>query len=152
MTTVRRMGFNDMVRMRLGIGLIILFALISNMRLLGGAVHSLAALTQPDEITEYEARFRQLKEILPPYARVGYVTDAPLQGVVHHGKSRSLPFKKYLLTQYALLPVIVLRDSHQPLVVGNFYSTNSVDVETTPGLTLIRDFGNGVMLFRSSPE
>jgi hypothetical protein len=143
---VRRMDFNDMVRMRLGVGLIILFALVSNMRLLGRAVHDLAALTQPDEITDYEGRFRQLKQVLPPYARVGYVADA------RPGEARSLPFKRYLLTQYALLPVIVLRGSHQPLVVGNFYSANGVDGETTRGLTLIRDLGNGVMLFRASPE
>ena len=147
---MRRIGFNDMIRMRIGVGLIILFALISN--LLGRAVHDLAALTQTDEITEYEARFRQLKQVLPPHARVGYVTDARPQGVVQDGNSRSLPFKRYLLTQYALLPVIVLRDSHQPLVVGNFYSANGVDGETTRGLTLIRDLGNGVMLFRASPE
>jgi hypothetical protein len=145
---VRRMGFNDMVRMRLGVCLIILFALVSNMRLLGRAVHDLTALTQPDEITEYEARFKQLKQVLPPHARVGYVTDARRQD----GESRSRPFMRYLLTQYALLPVIVLRDSHQPLIVGNFYSANGIDAETTRGLTLIRDFGNGVMLFRASPE
>ena len=145
---MRRMGFNDMVRMRIGVGLIILFALVSNMRLLGRAVHDLAALTQPDEITEYEARFKQLKQVLPPHARVGYVTDARRQD----GESRSRPFMRYLLTQYALLPVIVLRDSHQPLVVGNFYSANGIDGETTRGLTLIRDLGNGVMLFRTSPE
>jgi hypothetical protein len=140
------MGFNDMVRMRLGVCLIILFALVSNMRLLGRAVHDLAALTQPDEITEYEARFRQLKQVLPADARVGYVADA------RPGEARSQPFMRYLLTQYALLPVIVLRDSHQPLIVGNFYSANGIDGETTRGLTLIRDFGNGVMLFRASPE
>ena len=145
---MRRMGFNDMVRMRIGVGLIILFALVSNMRLLGRAVHDLAALTQPDEITEYEARFKQLKQVLPPHARVGYVTDARRQD----GESRSRPFMRYLLTQYALLPVIVLRDSHQPLIVGNFYSANGIDGETTRGLTLIRDLGNGVMLFRASPE
>jgi hypothetical protein len=63
-----------------------------------------------------------------------------------------LAFKRYLLTQYALLPAIVLADIQGALVVGNFEASDSRDSAATRGLTLIRDFGDGVMLFRRSAE
>jgi hypothetical protein len=50
------------------------------------------------------------------------------------------------------LPAIVLPDIRGGLVVGNFYSSNGIDSQATRGLMLIRDFGNGVMLFRTSSE
>ncbi|MGH7517657.1 MAG: hypothetical protein ACREOC_09340 [Gemmatimonadales bacterium] len=63
-----------------------------------------------------------------------------------------LAFKRYLLTQYALLPAMVLPGIHGQLTVGNFHSADGMDSTATRGLTLIRDFGNGVMLFRTSAE
>jgi hypothetical protein len=63
-----------------------------------------------------------------------------------------LAFKRYVLTQYALLPAIVLPGIHGALTVGNFDTAGGIDPEATRGRTLVRDFGNGVMLFRTAAE
>jgi len=135
----------------LALACLVLFALGSSVRLLGRAVHALRQLPSRDAIASYEARFRDLRPDLPPVARVGYVTDrdiGPGEGL----DAPRLAFKRYLLTQYALLPTIVLSDTQAGLVVGNFAAPGSPDSNATAGLSLIRDYGNGVMLFRSQAQ
>ena len=140
------------MRMRIGLFLIVIFALVFDIRWLRRAFHDRPGITRSDEVTQHESRFQQLKELLPPRTAVGYVTDPTPQGPASDDQLPRLAFKRYLLTQYALLPAIVLPGIQGALVVGNFYSSNGIDSEATRGLTLIRDFGDGVMLFRTSPE
>ncbi len=151
-----RMGGGDgsraAVRMRIGVGLLVGFALVSSVRLLGRAFRDRADIGRTDEITRYEARFRELRHVLPPRARVGYVTNPQPQRAVDGDQLARLAFKRYLLTQYALLPAIVLPGMHGALTVGNFHSADGIDSAATGGLTLIRDFGDGVMLFRAPAE
>jgi glycosyltransferase involved in cell wall biosynthesis len=137
---------------RIGLCLLVLFALVSGVRSLSRAFHDAAQISRPDEITQYETRFRELRRALPPYARVGYVTDRTPEDSGGGDDAPRLAFKRYLLTQYALLPTLVLPGIHGALAVGNFHSTTGFDTTATSGLTLIRDFGNGVMLFRASAE
>jgi len=144
-------GASHAVGMRIGLSLLVLFALVANVRLLGRAFHDLADTARRDEITRYEARFQELRQVLPSRALVGYVTDLRPQRADGDDGPR-LAFKRYLLTQYALLPAIVLADIQGALVVGNFEASDSRDSAATRGLTLIRDFGDGVMLFRRSAE
>lgn len=145
------MGLSPAVRMQIGLCLIVAFALLSDVRMVARAVRAVAGMASPDEITRHEARFRQLKQVLPPTS-VGYVTDRMAEHPVDADQRNRLAFKRYVITQYTLLPAIVFPDVHGPLVVGDFYSANGVDSEATLGLRLIRDFGDGVMLFRTSAE
>jgi hypothetical protein len=138
--------------MRIGLGLLVLFALVSDLRLLVRELHDLAAIAPPDEITRYEDRFRELRRVLPPRARVGYLADVTPPVSVAGDDPARLAFKRYVLTQYALLPTIVLPGNHGALTVGNFDSAGGIDPDATRGRTLVRDFGNGVMLFRTAAE
>jgi hypothetical protein len=140
------------VRMRIGLGLLLLFALGSSVRLLARAFDSFRDLRRPDEITRYEGRFQELRSALPRQARVGYVSGPVSQGPADGDDGPRLAFKRYLLTQYALVPVLVLPDVRGPLVVGNFGASAGIDSVAARGLTLIRDFGDGVMLFRTEAE
>jgi len=138
------------VRMRIGLGLIVLFALAADVRLLGRAFHDRAEIGRTDEITRYEARFGALRKVLAPYGRVGYLSDPVPPAPPAGSDIPRLAFKHHLLTQYALLPTMVLPGIGDTLAVGNFHSADGVDSAAIRGLTLIRDFGNGVMLFRTA--
>jgi GT2 family glycosyltransferase len=138
--------------MRIGLGLLVLFALVSDLRLLVRERRDLAASVPPDEITRYEDRFRELRRVLPPRARVGYLADVTPPASVAGEDPGRLAFKRYVLTQYALLPAIVLPGLHGALTVGNFDTAGGIDPEAIRGRTLVRDFGNGVMLFRTAAE
>jgi hypothetical protein len=142
----------DLYRMQIGLYLLVLFAFGSNLRLLVREFHEFADIARPDEITRYEARFRELRQVLASTPRVGYLTDVAPQGAAGGDEAPRLAFKRYLLAQYALLPTIVLPGTHDPLAVGNFDSVNGIDSEAIRGLRLVRDFGDGVMLFRTSGE
>jgi hypothetical protein len=97
------------------------------------------------KIGEQGARFQDLIPALPPTGIIGYVSDVPtnetLGAVLRDG------------AQYALAPRLVREQSLKPgaeWVIGNF--SKPLDV-TQFGrqreLTLVRDFGNGVVLYRN---
>jgi GT2 family glycosyltransferase len=138
--------------MQVAAGLLVLFSVTASGRLLIRAFRDLPAIGRPDEITLYESRFHGLRQVLLPHGQVGYVADsaaAIAEDSEHPGRA---DFKRYLLTQYALLPTLVRPDTRQPLVVGNFASVGQLDSGAARGLTQIRNFGNGVVLFRTAPE
>lgn len=79
-----------------------------------------------------DQRFALLKPALPQQGIVGYVGDSTSPA-------------DYYLAQYALAPLIVDHSSNHPLVVGNF--SNSPPAVPPDHLQLVKNFGNGVLLF-----
>jgi hypothetical protein len=57
--------------------------------------------------------------------------------------------RRYYLTQYSLAPVVVAPDANRELVVANFSSASAiVRLAGAQGLTVEKNFGNGVALLR----
>lgn len=92
-------------------------------------------------------RFREVASALPPSGTIGYVSD--------RGTGETLGTVMYDGAQYALAPRLLterLRQADTPWVLGNF--SKPVDVAgfaSRRGLTVVRDFGSGVVLFRKEP-
>jgi glycosyltransferase involved in cell wall biosynthesis len=137
--------------MRLGIGLLALAALVMGLRVAAREVRGLRRAGGPDEITRYEARFQGLRQVLPASARVGYLTE-PAAWMPGDDEGPRLAFKRLVLTQYALLPAILVPESGGALAVGNFDSLTAADSVATRGFTVVRDLGNGVLLLRRPVE
>jgi len=94
-----------------------------------------------DMVSLYEQRFAPLRAELSGTAAVGYLTDLPPNDISAHTELR--------LLQYAVAPVIVVKGAEQPLVIGNFHTASGVTASTRDkGLMLVKDLGNGVMLYR----
>lgn len=139
------------VRVRIGVLSVILFALLSS------GLGLRRALEPPQEdISRYEARFRLLRSALPPGGVVGYLTEPP------HDDYRRWAFS---LTQYALAPLVIIDSTAPALVIGNFqsvlpgggrpfhpWSSDAVRDAADPTLVPVRDFGDGVLLFRHQPR
>lgn len=126
-----------------GVAVLILFALLSNLHwLLRGAFDP--DFPRRDRISQYERRFEGLKKILPTHGVVGYLSHRQAQDIRFDAGTA-----EFYLTQYALAPLIVMYSPERDLVIGNF-GASRVDPEIFEDrdLTLIKDFGNGVMLFR----
>jgi hypothetical protein len=116
--------------------LLSLAPLISVVQMFRGA-HVLTK-TPTDNQTLYERRFLELKKALPLHGVVGYITD----------ENDEIPWN-YYQTQYALSPIIVDKKTGQELVVGNFRdSAVARKVIANNDLILLKDFGEGVVLFR----
>jgi len=83
-----------------------------------------------------DQRFASLKGALPHEGIVGYVGDS------------GAPPGQYYLAQYALAPLVVEYSANPEWVVGNI-PKNHPDPAAIEQLELVRDFGDGVVLFRN---
>jgi hypothetical protein len=91
----------------------------------------------PDEVTLYQRRFAVLSPMLDRQRVVGYVSDRPDAA------------REFFLTQYALAPIIVANHARVGLVIGNFFDpATGPAVAAAHRLTLVRDFGDGLVLYR----
>ena len=93
-------------------------------------------------VPNFESRFEALQKSLPPRSVLGYVSDNPANN------AQSLA--EFYLTQYALAPAIIKPSSAEHLVVGNFHSNSpNAAMLRSKRLTLVRDFGNDVYIYRN---
>jgi hypothetical protein len=138
------------LRAHVGTALVLVFALSTSARWVQKVVHAGDRLRAPDEASEYDRRLAPLRERLPRDAVVGYLSD-PLPATVSMAEGR-LHYKKYLLTRYALAPVLVIRNQQPTLIVGNFNDPSSVEQAARLGLERLEDFGEGIVLFRRRAE
>jgi hypothetical protein len=140
-----------MTRSGVALLLILLYAGVSTARWVRRAAAWPAGSAQ-DEITAYESRFRLLRSALPPRGVVGYLGHPEPTGPTPEDSNAAalLHFRRYLLAQYSLAPVLLIESTDHELIVGNF------DPESLPpaprGFRLVRDFGDGVLLFRRAPS
>jgi hypothetical protein len=97
------------------------------------------------KIGEQAARFQELASALPETGMVGYVSDAPagqiLAAVLYGG------------AQYTLAPRLVTDQRVKPApewVIGDFSKPlDVVQFGKDRGLTLVKDFGSGAVLYRN---
>ena len=83
-----------------------------------------------------EQRFEGVRTMLPEHGVVGYFSDVP--GDVG----------RYYSTQYALAPLVVDNSTGHHFVVGNLSDAHST-IPISHHWVLVRDFGNGVVLFEN---
>lgn len=86
-----------------------------------------------DLVVRSEQRFAAAKAQLPGRGVIGYLGESGNEGT-----------ENYYLAQYALAPLVVDRSANHRFVIGNF---EGAPHEIPENLQLIRDFGNGVLLF-----
>ena len=136
-------------RMRIALLLFAIFVGVAELRVLRDTLVTYRQLERPDEVSRYEARFGALKRALPPHGVVGYVSDNdPIAMRDAASPQARLAFKRYLITQYALVPVVLLRSADADLVVGDFETPASASGSAPAGFATVKDFGDGVVLFR----
>ena len=98
-----------------------------------------------DQMTSYEARYDEVRKHLPSHGIIGYVSDP---------KVNNEDRLAWAFTQYSLSPLLVVDRSvnpkalEYPIVIGNFHRAIPGD-DRMRGLSLVRDFGNGVFLLRN---
>lgn len=128
-------------RARVGLATIVVFALVSDGQLLAKALVDYVRTSRPSAVDQYLSRFGDIKTALPARGVVGYIAEP--RGKELHGGDY---YRKFHLAQYALAPLILVDTPDRELVVGNFAS--GAHAPQLPGLTLVQDYGNGVMLLR----
>jgi hypothetical protein len=88
----------------------------------------------------YEKRFADVRQDLPAHAPFNYVSDQPTDGV------------DFFYVRYALIPARLvegLKPSHDLLLVQYL---NTPGTPSFKGYKLLKNYGNGVMLFKRSAK
>lgn len=98
----------------------------------------------PDEITAYERRFDGLRPLLPDRGVVGYLGQPAPTGSSSSEVNAAalLHFRRYLLAQYTLAPLLLVETTGTDFVVGDGAPS------PPPGYATVRDLGDGLVLFR----
>jgi hypothetical protein len=133
-----------MTRVRAGLVLLLLYAGVSDARWLYRAVRGGLDARRVDPITRYELRFSALERALPRRGVVGYTSGLPPEKFV------SEDFRRFLLTEYALAPLVIVNDTTPQLVIGNFPPDSVPSTLSTDRRRVVRDFGDGVWLIRKT--
>jgi hypothetical protein len=132
--------FVPAVRVSVGVLLISLLVLLTVGRLVEEAVSLDPREIGRDVVTLYEKRFAPLKGMK---GVVGYITDADLQSRPEDVKA----VQRFVLTQYALAPLIVLNIPQSRLVVGNFHEgAFDPKLPANQGFVVLLNFGDVVLL------
>ena len=143
--------FTAKYRVKAGWLLLIILTGYAVLNLLVQSIGIYAGLPDKDPVTIHEARIAQLKGSLPASGEVGYVTTVENEKIFAYERAmRNVEYlAQYALTQYTLAPLIVRNSPELPLVIGNF-----LDGPPAPGflekngLVPIKDFGDGLILYR----
>jgi hypothetical protein len=139
------------IRATAGIILFVLVSLFSTIKLTKPAEQFAArffGVTEiaPDTVTLSERRFTALRPLLPSRGTIGYATDDGAGSYAAH--------ERYLIVRYALAPILVENSPSRALVVGNLVrpETDLHHLARQHNLTLLKDLGDGVLLFEGVPR
>lgn len=147
------MKFDYANRVKAGIILIALFALLSNLRLLTETAQFDLSFVGQDEVSLYQKRFDDVKKMLPQNGVIGFVSS---------NRNPSLDFqstdseglREWYLAQYALAPVILSpTPGHKITLINDKPGDRDPESEDERGQKTrnwggakVVDFGNGVKL------
>ena len=126
-------------RVKVGMLLLLIATGLINNLFYARVLRSSSSPLGQDYVSPADERFAQLKTDLPARGVVGYISDET------DVNERT---KKYYMAQYALAPLIVVNNTSQPLVIGDF---NKEESAVNGNLVLRKRFENGVVLF-GQPE
>jgi hypothetical protein len=96
---------------------------------------------QDDPVSAFDLQVKLLLHDLPAHGAVGYVSDATMV-------DDSPSFWEFLYLQYGLAPLIVVDSPEYPFVIGNFHGARWDAKASQLKLTPVKDYGNGLVLFR----
>ena len=96
-------------------------------------------LKDPYHIAIQVQRLEPVRRELPPNTQLGYISDVKPDSAT------------ILTTQFAVAPMLLVGNAPHEWVLGNFSKPqNYAEFGRAHGLTLVKEFANGVVLYRQS--
>jgi hypothetical protein len=98
----------------------------------------------PYKVEQQVDRLRAFRAELPPVSAIGYVSDLPI--------ATTAGSAAFYAAQFALAPILLEdeRNKQHAWILGNFSKQQDYAAAGKPlHLVIVKDFGNGVILFRS---
>jgi hypothetical protein len=132
------------LRVYAGLALVSILSLVAALNYYGASTQYFRATGDRYHMSAQLERFAPLLPLMPPGENAGYISDLPSSDFA--GKTM------FLSAQYALAPRILLQEPSSQktgAVVGVFSKPQDyAGAGSAMGLTLVKDVGNGVVLYR----
>jgi hypothetical protein len=126
-------------------GAVVALALWSTLEFYGATEDMAGPNADVYKIGEQPARYEGIATALPATGIFGYVSDVSIR--------QTLGAVLYSGAQYALAPRLIVEFHEQPhseWVIGSFSKPlDMIQFGSKRGLTLVKDFGSGVVLYRN---
>ncbi len=120
-----------------GLSIIALLSVYGAIQFYGEQTERNQTQRDPYKLVDQERRFAPIRDIVPPSALVGYVSDLATDPTL------------VLTAQYALAPRLIVKNPSSGWVIGNFARPQDFEAfGRARGLTLVKEFPDGVVLFR----
>jgi hypothetical protein len=126
--------FDYQSRVRVGIVLLIAFAVLSNLELLTTWVQTDLSFIGQDDVTQFEQRFGEIKKRLPD------------KGVVGYANSYESDLRQFFLTQYTLTPRVLSLEPGLPLYVRHV-RTDTTSSQFNDGEFSVAEYEEGMKVF-----
>jgi hypothetical protein len=124
-----------------GLGLAALLSFYGTIEFYSEQADRNRTLKDPYRIATQVQRLEPVRRELPPNTPLGYISDIQ-------------PDSATILTvQFAVAPMLLVGNAPHEWVLGNFSRPqNYVEFGRAHGLTLVKEFANGVVLYRQSHQ
>lgn len=138
------MNFIHSMRIKVGITVLVLGALLSSMRLLRKQIVLFSRQAVGQDFTSVKVRrYRGIKDALPPYGVVGYLSNVRSISMFDNNARMA----GYFAAQYTLAPVVIAYSVDNRLVIGDFiHYKNAQLMYSRSGLIPLKNFNNGLLL------
>jgi hypothetical protein len=99
------------------------------------------------DMTGYLQRLDRVRKLIPGVQTVGYLSDVVVADMPVHPEE----FKRYSLTKYTLVPVLVNEGTADDYVIGSFSSRATAN-NARQRFAIVVDFGDDLLLLRKKSE
>ncbi len=144
------MNFIYSARIKIGITVLVLSALFSSLRLLRKQIVLFSRqVVGQDFATVKVKRYRGLKDALPPYGVVGYLSNIRSKSMFDYNARMA----GYFAAQYTLAPVVIAYTVDEKLVIGDFINAGyAKKIYSRDGLVPLKNFNDGLLLLHREIE
>ena len=144
------MNFIHSTRIKIAITVLVLSALFSSMNLLRKQIVSFSRQVVGQDFASVKVkRYRGIKDALPPYGVVGYLSNVRAESMFDNNAKMA----GYFAAQYTLAPVVISYSTDEKLVIGDFINIRDArKIYSKMGLVPLKKFNNGLLLLHRESE
>jgi hypothetical protein len=136
-----RLGYPK--RITIALALVLAGLLLSQTAVIVSLARRLPSAMATEGMARYEKRFVEVRNLLPRFGVIGYLSDPTND----KGVTQGLYDRRYHSAEYHLAPLVIVDSLEPDVILGNFFSPQAMEKAVAEHkLVVLRDFGNGVFI------
>ena len=130
-------------RVTIALALALAALLLSQAAVIVSLIQRLPSAMATEGMARYEKRFAEVRNVLPRFGVIGYLSDPTNDREVTQG----LYDRRYHSAEYHLAPLVITNSLEPDVILGNFFSRQAMEKAVAEHkLVVLNDFDNGVFI------